>query len=47
MKTIFDQVNPEYLECTTGICGHPEHIGMVIAVILTAFLIVRTKFKKE
>jgi hypothetical protein len=25
MKTIFDKVDPKYLECATGVCEHSSH----------------------
>ena len=36
MKTIFDKVDPKYLECTTGVCEHVSHNlnGLYIAVVI-------------
>ena len=40
MKTIFDKVDPTYLECSTGVCEHVSHqhnaaIIITIAVYLS------------
>jgi len=50
MKTIFDKVDPKYLECTTGICEHTEHsfnpafiIAAVVFIILLQGRIACTK----
>lgn len=38
MKTIFDKVNPKYIDCATGICEHTSHTFntgyIAIAVVL-------------
>lgn len=30
MKTIFDKIDPKYLECTTGTCEHTSHAGNIM-----------------
>ena len=47
MKTIFDKINPQYLECSTGTCGHPEHIGIVIAIASVVIISISLKLKKQ
>lgn len=45
MKTIFDKIEPKYLECTTGACEHVSHnfngvlIFITIAMICTVSLL--------
>jgi len=45
MKTIFDKIEPKYLECTTGVCEHAGHnfngvlIFIAIAMICTVSLL--------
>lgn len=36
MKSIFDKVDPKYLECTTGACEHVGHTlnGLYIAIAI-------------
>ena len=36
MKTIFDKIDPKYLECTTGACEHVGHTmnGLYIAIAI-------------
>lgn len=45
MKTIFDKVDPKYLECTAGTCEHVYHVfngpiilvcGMFIVMLVTS-----------
>lgn len=44
MKTIFDKIDPEYIECGTGICNHVEHSHItllyVIAVVILTFSVI-------
>lgn len=49
MKTIFDKIDPQYLECASGTCGHPEHLGIIVAVITSAvlFLLYSLKAKRR
>lgn len=42
MKTIFDKINPQHVECATGMCEHTTHqlntgvlIIMCVALVLT------------
>lgn len=40
MKTIFNKIDPKYLECTTGICEHPIHnINVALWCMLTVFVV--------
>lgn len=36
MKTIFDKVDPKYLECATGACEHTSHVlnGLYFAIAI-------------
>ena len=38
MKTIFDKIDPKYIECTTGTCEHVTHTSN--AVLFTALLVI-------
>lgn len=53
MKTIFNKIEPKYLECTTGTCEHFEHKFNIVylSILLTAgfyiaFKYIRLKRKK-
>lgn len=47
MKTIFDKINLQHLECSAGICGHPEHLGIAIALLSIIALGISLKFRKQ
>jgi hypothetical protein len=34
MKTIFNKIDPQYLECASGTCEHASHKGNTILWIL-------------
>lgn len=43
MKTIFDKIDPKYIECATGACEHASHkinyvTWFIICVALTCIL---------
>ena len=39
MKTIFDKIDPKYIECTTGVCEHAAHGSVLPSYIVTAVLL--------
>ena len=44
MKTIFDKIEPKYLECTTGQCEHAIHAGngiLWVVVFALAFVLLK------
>lgn len=49
MKTIFDKVDPKYIECGTGVCEHVSHSHImplyIVAVILLFTVIIKLKSK--
>lgn len=44
MKTIFDKIDPKYIECTTGVCEHTVHTTNVYMWIVVAILIAASKY---
>lgn len=36
MKTIFDKVDPMYLDCTTGMCDHVSHQQNAVIIFAIA-----------
>ena len=51
MKTIFDKVDPKYIECTTGVCEHASHslnapLWMVIVTLSLVLISVVVRSKK-
>lgn len=44
MKTIFDKVDPMYIECTTGTCAHVAHNTNMYVWIVVAILIATIKY---
>lgn len=44
MKTIFDKLNPKYIECTTGVCEHVSHNTNMYMWIAVAILILTSKY---
>lgn len=39
MKTIFDKMNPKYIECSTGMCEHVSHkLNFGLCVVLVVAL---------
>jgi len=48
MKTIFDKINPKYIECSTGVCEHTHHapnmIYIGIITVMATYLVL--KFSK-
>ena len=46
MKTIFNKIEPKYLECTTGACEHVEHKFNIVywTILLTVFFCVTLKY---
>lgn len=52
MKTIFDKVDPKYLECSTGACEHAGHqfnavTWVVIGILLLNAVILITREKNQ
>lgn len=48
MKTIFDKINPKYLECTAGSCEHISHsLNPIIIITLVSLIIVAYRSCKE
>lgn len=45
MKTIFDKVDPKYLECGTGVCDHVAHSSVLPMYIITVLLLVYITIK--
>ena len=45
MKTIFDKVDPRYIDCATGVCEHTNHAPnlMYMAILTGALLFVLTR----
>ena len=45
MKTIFDKVDPKYIECGTGVCEHATHSHVlplyVVAVSIVVFYAIK------
>lgn len=39
MKTIFDKVDPKYMECATGVCEHAAHGSVLPSYIVAAVLV--------
>jgi len=47
MKTIFDKINPEYLECTAGSCQHVIHsLNPVIILTLITLVVLGSRLYK-
>lgn len=44
MKTIFDKVDPKYIECTTGVCEHAAHSTNMYMWIVVAILALTIKY---
>lgn len=42
MKTIFDKIDPKYLECATGACEHSGHQFNVITWVIAGILLLNT-----
>ena len=38
MKTIFDKIDPQYIECSTGICEHASHMHVLPTYIVTGVI---------
>lgn len=48
MKTIFDKVDPKYIECGAGVCEHPLHQAtsvIIITLLLTITFVSLYKLK--
>ena len=50
MKTIFDKIDPKYVECGTGVCEHTSHahvlpVYLIAGSILMLYLIKTLKTK--
>ena len=47
MKTIFDKVDPKYIECGTGMCEHTSHSHVmplyIIAAVLLSMAVIKLK----
>lgn len=39
MKTIFDKVDPKYIECATGVCEHTAHGSVLPSYIVVTVLL--------
>ena len=50
MKTIFDKVDPKYIDCAAGTCEHVSHamnlLMYITVVILTTLCIYKLKTQK-
>lgn len=46
MKTIFDKVDPKYLECSTGACEHVSHMFNGSALICCSVLLLYIAYIK-
>lgn len=45
MKTIFDKIDPKYIECSTGACDHANHAGNgVLWFIIVALSLATIKY---
>lgn len=46
MKTIFDKVDPKYIECTTGACEHitHNHNTVLLPVLVVLLFVYSYKF---
>ena len=38
MKTIFDKIDPKYIECSSGMCEHAAHTHVLPMYILTSVI---------
>lgn len=52
MKTIFDKIDPKYIECTTGVCEHTAHslntpLWVVIATLSLILISIVARSKRE
>jgi len=45
MKTIFDKVDPKYIDCANGMCEHVEHKANALWWMLLAVAIIYTGTK--
>ena len=46
MKTIFDKIDPKYIECTTGVCEHTSHqMNAATITILVASILFVSVYK--
>lgn len=45
MKTIFDKIDPKYIDCTTGACEHASHNfnGTLIVLLAVTICLVSVK----
>lgn len=40
MKSIFDKVDPRFLECVTGTCSHTDHqAGIVVWLVMSLIIL--------
>jgi hypothetical protein len=39
MKTIFDKIDPKYIECATGTCEHMSHSTTLPMYVATALVL--------
>jgi hypothetical protein len=46
MKTIFDKIDPKYIECTAGSCEHTAHSnnGVYWAILIVALMYTTYKY---
>ena len=44
MKTIFDKIDPKYVECSTGVCEHAAHNHNIALWVVVAMLLAATKY---
>ena len=52
MKTIFDKIDPKYIECTGGMCEHTSHqmnapLLVLVAGVLGLYMIVNLRSSYE
>lgn len=50
MKTIFDKIDPKYLDCATGVCEHASHVSVLpsyIVAVTLMYLIYTLKNKQN
>lgn len=47
MKTIFDKIDPKYVECTSGVCEHASHNVNAIIWVIVAFTIFACIYKHD
>lgn len=49
MKTIFDKIDPKYIECTAGACEHGAHMlnGALVTASIVCYILTKMYLKTQ